>query len=76
MDDADRAQPLIERERADALARLRAAPDTPQQAIDGQAVCVDCAAAITAARLRAQPRAARCIGCQTDHERRLGPRQR
>lgn len=35
-------------------------------------VCVDCGRNIPLARLRARPQAARCIQCQTHHERRRG----
>jgi hypothetical protein len=33
-------------------------------------VCVDCGRDIPLTRLRARPEAARCIRCQSDHERR------
>lgn len=38
--------------------------DPTQQIIDNQVLCIDCDIAVSAARLRAKPKAARCIDCQ------------
>jgi phage/conjugal plasmid C-4 type zinc finger protein, traR family len=65
MDEADRAEALIEATTANALARIQAAQ---QQA--GQADCADCGEPIPAARRVANPAAIRCIDCQEIYERR------
>lgn len=65
MDEADRAEALIEATTANALARIQAAQ---QQA--GQAECADCGEPIPAARRQAFPAAIRCIECQEIFERR------
>lgn len=38
--------------------------------ISGQRFCLDCDERLSFARLNANPRAVRCVGCQTDHDRR------
>lgn len=58
MDEADRAEALIEATTANALARIQAAQ---QQA--GQADCADCGEPIPASRRAANPAAIRCIDC-------------
>ena len=65
MDEADRAEALIEATSANALARIQAAQ---QQA--GQADCADCGEPIPASRRAANPAAIRCIDCQEIYERR------
>ena len=65
MDEADRAEALIEATTANALARIQAAQ---QQA--GQADCADCGEPIPASRRAANPAAIRCIDCQEIYERR------
>ena len=68
MDTADRAQEVEEMERAQALAR-RAVVEVPR--MDGDVrVCLRCDEAIELPRLAANPRAVRCIDCQTWHEKR------
>lgn len=62
MDEADRAEALIEATTANALARIQAAQ---QQA--GQA---DCGEPIPPARRKANPAAIRCVDCQEIYERR------
>jgi phage/conjugal plasmid C-4 type zinc finger TraR family protein len=71
MDDADRADDLIERERAAALARcLCPSAEPPRLALDGTRLCLDCGERIPTARLRVLPRALRCVHCAADHEGR------
>lgn len=65
MDEADRAEALIEATTANALARIQAAQ---QQA--GQTDCADCGEPIPAARRAANPAAIRCLECQQHYERR------
>ena len=65
MDEADRAEALIEATTANALARIQAAQ---QQA--GQADCEDCGEPIPASRLAVNPAAIRCLECQQHYERR------
>lgn len=65
MDEADRAEALIEATTANALARIQAAQ---QQA--GQADCTDCGEPIPASRRAANPAAIRCLECQEIYERR------
>lgn len=65
MDEADRAEALIEATTANALARIHAAQ---QQA--GQVNCADCGEPIPPARRKANPAAIRCIDCQEIYERR------
>jgi phage/conjugal plasmid C-4 type zinc finger TraR family protein len=65
MDDADRAQPLIEAEAAHAaLARVDTHP-RPQvrNALVGP-ICCECGDPIPAERLRVVPGACRCFECQ------------
>lgn len=65
MDEADRAEALIEATTANAVARVHAA-----QAQAGQADCEDCGEPIPAARRAANPAAIRCLECQQHYERR------
>lgn len=64
-DNADRATELMEHRMATAL-RTRQAPPPPNTDPE----CDDCGDEIPAARRKALPWAARCIECQTIHERR------
>lgn len=66
VDDAEFRRDLTE------LAEVEAA----LQRLDGGRFgwCQDCGEAIAAERLAAQPWAARCLACQTRHERSLNPR--
>jgi DnaK suppressor protein len=54
--------------------RELAAIDAALQRLDGEAYgrCVHCGGAIPLARLQAAPEALRCIGCETEFERRGG----
>ena len=65
MDEADRAEALIEATTANALARIQAA-----QRQAGQADCADCGEPIPASRRAANPAAIRCRECQEIYERR------
>lgn len=66
-DEVDQAQVVEERERQAALAVvLRAA-----SAEEGDGFCSGCGDAIDPDRLKAQPRAKRCVECQTARERFL-----
>jgi phage/conjugal plasmid C-4 type zinc finger TraR family protein len=71
-DIVDAAQLLEEREREEALRRVReriaAEPASVDAARDG--ICLDCESAITPARRAAVPGATRCAPCQTRWERR------
>lgn len=64
-DEADLAQRLDERQRAAAIAIVRA-----QTERDGADDCEDCGAPIAPERRAALPSATRCIGCQERFERR------
>lgn len=69
-DPADYGSAVEEQQRQDAIDRARRR-DLPLQQIDPDTlrpVCLDCGGEIPAARLRVQPRAARCIECQKEHE--------
>lgn len=59
------AQAVVDKERCDAIARIRGALTG-----EGEDDCVDCDAPIGAARKTAMPSAERCIGCQTSFEKR------
>lgn len=72
-DDIDRAQALEEQERDAALEQQAAAAaivETPFD-IEGVRACSTCFEPIPRKRLRANPRAVRCVECQTRIERRL-----
>jgi RNA polymerase-binding transcription factor DksA len=52
------------------LAELRALDAAIRRVLDGSyGLCVDCGTEIPLERLRAQPSAARCIGCQEHREK-------
>ncbi|MBU6167210.1 MAG: TraR/DksA C4-type zinc finger protein [Alphaproteobacteria bacterium] len=65
MDVADLASGLIERTRADGIARV-----TDALAAEGADLCIGCGDAIEPTRRAALPSARRCIECQTRVERR------
>jgi DnaK suppressor protein len=55
------------------LAEVRALGAARARIADGTyGLCADCGADIPVERLRAQPAALRCIGCQTRHEKTYG----
>ena len=64
LDEADAADEMRDHAELQAIdAALRRLQD------GGYGVCVDCGAAVGLERLRAEPQAARCIGCQRRHEK-------
>lgn len=70
-DDAERSEASNVREAQQAL-ELAELVDVEaalvRQAAGSYGDCIDCGAAIPAARLNANPAAARCAGCQATHE--------
>ena len=76
-DIADRAEELERLEREEALARhAQAAAETePPFEIEGRRVCLDCFEPLAKRRLKAAPRAVRCVDCQTEHDDRRGRRR-
>jgi phage/conjugal plasmid C-4 type zinc finger TraR family protein len=71
MDDVDVAQKYEESARRHGAA-ITLTPDraTPL-VIDGETCCCDCEVVIPEERLAARPDAARCIECQTAHDKHL-----
>ncbi|MGH7776142.1 MAG: TraR/DksA family transcriptional regulator [Candidatus Dormibacterales bacterium] len=75
-EDADFASALNERETSDLLIHLLAENrDQVERALgrlrEGEyGYCEDCGQAIAAERLRFQPQATRCVGCQAHQDRR------
>jgi len=59
------AAEMVDRERDDEVARIRAG-----LAEDGEDICIECDDPIDAARKAALPSAERCIQCQEQHERK------
>lgn len=70
MDEFDRAQELEQRQRDQAISRARHRKRETPRMHDGVRVCIDCDDPVEPARIALLPDAARCISCQTDHERR------
>ncbi|MGR6871223.1 TraR/DksA C4-type zinc finger protein [Pseudomonas sp. HK3] len=70
MDDADRAKEIEQLHRRAALEMATRHPEPPQQIIDGWVVCIDCVTPLQPDRLKAKPDAARCIECQSIHEKK------
>lgn len=68
-DAADRADRLIEQALSLAVAEITAAPRERQLTADGVVFCLDCDGEVPAERLRANPKAVRCIDCQIRFER-------
>jgi DnaK suppressor protein len=70
-DAADSAGELEEQQRASALrARSAVVIEMPRHDRDGEHVCLDCEERLSARRLKAAPRAVRCVECQDQHEKR------
>lgn len=69
MDIADRAQPREEAFQAAALAAVLNRPTETPRVVDGVRVCLGCEYPIDGDRLEANPGAARCADCQTEHEK-------
>jgi len=73
VDDGDRAAPIIEASRAEALHRQRERARETEEAleIDGVRVCLDCRQPLSDGRRQARPEAVRCIGCKRELESRI-----
>lgn len=73
-DIADRAQVREDDNLAEALARQaeRASSHEQPSVIEGRRVCLDCFEPILKRRLKANPRAVRCVECQEIRERGHG----
>ena len=70
MDFADQARHIETRQRDQALAHHNAIKEDEKPEVrHGIRVCLDCDTAIIKRRLKAQPKAVRCVECQSDHER-------
>ncbi len=68
-DIADMAQSREEAHRQRAIdAALKVMHGKTQQTRDGRVICEDCGEFIPARRLRAIPRATRCVACQAEME--------
>ncbi|ERS04807.1 hypothetical protein Q673_06210 [Marinobacter sp. EN3] len=66
----EEAQALTERiTRAGIEQALQCHLEAPLE-VNGQRLCLDCDGCLSAARLKANPQAVRCVECQTDHDRR------
>ena len=69
-DQLDTAKELEMLHEAKSLKQHREAAREPEQWIqNGMVLCIDCSAPVSKKRLAAKPNAARCIHCQTHHER-------
>lgn len=70
-DVADRAGELEEQQRAQALrARSAVVVEMPRHDRDGERICLGCEERLSQKRLKASPRAVRCVECQDLHEKR------
>jgi RNA polymerase-binding transcription factor DksA len=70
-DIADRAGDLEELQRAQALhAQSAVVIEMPRCDRDGKRICLTCEDRLSQKRLRAEPRAVRCVECQDLHEKR------
>lgn len=71
MDECDLAAEREEHYRHIAIRRARAAAseEGPLHDENGKRVCLDCIRRIPQKRLKANPRAVRCVGCQAEKER-------
>lgn len=67
MDDIDKANDLADSLREAAVERIR----KEMSQVNMNPVCINCDEDIEAERLAKLASARRCIGCQTDHERKL-----
>lgn len=68
---ADHAGELEEQQRTNAL-RVQSAVvvEMPRTNHEGKRVCLDCEERLSQKRLKAAPRAVRCVECQDLHEKR------
>jgi phage/conjugal plasmid C-4 type zinc finger TraR family protein len=70
-DIADHAGELEERQRADALrAQSAVVYEMPKNNREGKRICLTCDDRLSQNRLKASPRAVRCVECQDLHEKR------
>jgi len=69
MDDADRAKIIEMQHRRAAVEIAKTHPEPPQLIVNGIVLCMDCDAPQKENRLTAKPNAARCVECQTQHEK-------
>jgi phage/conjugal plasmid C-4 type zinc finger TraR family protein len=70
-DIADRAGELEEQQRVHALrAQATNVVELPKHDRDGKRVCLACEERLSQKRLKAAPRAVRCVECQDLHEKR------
>lgn len=70
-DIADHAGELEEQQREQALrARSAVVVEMPRQNREGQRICLTCEDQLSPKRLKASPRAVRCVECQDLHEKR------
>ena len=70
-DIADHAGELEEQQRAQALrARASVIIEMPKNDREGKRICLACEDRLPQKRLKASPRAVRCVECQDLHEKR------
>lgn len=70
-DIADRAGELEEQQREQALrARSAVVIEMPKSDREGKRICLTCEDRLSPKRLKASPRAVRCVECQDLHEKR------
>ncbi len=68
---ADRAGDLEEQQRSNALrAQSAVVVEMPRQNREGKRICLGCEERLSQKRLKAEPRAVRCVECQDLHEKR------
>jgi DnaK suppressor protein len=73
-DTLDLAKDVEMHQRDQALKRALSRKDPTQQVINPQELCIDCDDVVSAARLTAKPKAARCIDCQQIWEHKYDQR--
>ncbi|WP_417656174.1 TraR/DksA C4-type zinc finger protein [Pseudidiomarina aestuarii] len=71
MDKIDEAQEIEQRRRDEAIDYARRRTVENPRVVNGVHLCVDCDRGIEPLRLATLPSAVRCVGCQTDYERRI-----
>ncbi len=68
MDAVDQAQAREDELRAEALAAMQRRPQEAPRIEQGVRLCLDCDDPLSEQRLKANPQAVRCAGCQREHE--------
>ncbi|NWO05553.1 MAG: TraR/DksA C4-type zinc finger protein [Alteromonadaceae bacterium] len=68
----EQAQALTERLTQAGIEQSTHRPTETPLVVGGQRLCLYCEDPLPEARLAANPRAVRCVECQTDHDRREG----